>query len=942
MISQDLITSITPGVRITVRGEDFLVTQNINHIIEAEGITELVYGMKFTFDLKLEKFEVITPENTELIGDNSANYRRTKLFIETTLRNSSHFTESIEIANKGAIKPTKYQFIPTLKALKLPKPRILIADAVGLGKTIEVGIFLSELIRRGKGRKVLVVTPKSILSQFQQDVWSRFAIPLVRLDSSGIARIKTILPSNKNPFDYYDKVIVSIDTLKNNGKFRHYLEKVHWDIVVIDECHTVANASSQRGGLARFLADKCEALVLTSATPHNGKKENFANLIKLLDRTAIPYNGEFTGDNISHLYERRFKKDVESEVGDSFRDRITEKIDCLLTAEEEEVLLLISNFKKDAYKASNGDMSNGVLLFSIGLYKAYLSSPKACLTTLTKRLEKGIDEEEITDLLEDLRSRVEKIVKGKSDAKYMAFKQKLNYLDWQGRTKDKRIIIFAERRDTLRELKANLQHDFKLKDEAIQEFHGSMNDTEQQQAIEDFSKEESSIRLFLASDAGSQGVNLHYHCHQMFNYDVPWSIITLDQRNGRIDRFGQKETPYIYYLIGSSSNEKVQGDFRILERLKEKEEEVHKSLGDAGNVWKLFDADKEEQLVTKAMATSDISLIETENDEETDWLDVFSTEESPNKTNEVNFDDGFASFYPGEFSYYHNLLDEIAQKDDYWKGRFSIDKEDEIIEISQDEELSSSGVLFDIPENAFPKEKKDTFKLTTNKDIVEKAIELARKKKDAWPKFQLLYDLHPLARWMQHKLLAKVDKGKALVARIRKPLPENSAWFVFQGISSNGKGQPVLAKNFVIGRSFIGENVGHKEEFADFIKEFQLSNTLPDIAIEDSHLKLLQDMLPGAVEYAKKLYITQLQGNLEDELEDKLEEYKKRIDSWVQESEKQLTLDFGEEETGRNKKRDQRKKDVEAVFKGMSKFYDEIYQLRNEPFLRLLAVFYNA
>lgn len=194
-LSHESKHTIAAGIRLRLRDEDFIVTHVERDIIEAEGISELVKGMRFSFDLSLESYDVITPEATQLVGDNSNGYRKSKLFIETVLRNSSFYSGGIEIADKAAIRPSNYQFIPTIKALSLPKPRILIADGVGLGKTIQVGIFLTEMIRRGKGQRILVVTPKSILSQFQQEVWSRFSIPLVRLDSQGVARISTIIPT---------------------------------------------------------------------------------------------------------------------------------------------------------------------------------------------------------------------------------------------------------------------------------------------------------------------------------------------------------------------------------------------------------------------------------------------------------------------------------------------------------------------------------------------------------------------------------------------------------------------------------------------------------------------------------------------------------------------------------------------------------------------------
>jgi len=941
------IHNIAVGIRLSLRDEDFLITKVEKNIIETEGISELVKGMRFTFDLNLEDYDVITPEATKLVADNSNGYRKTKLFIETILRNSSFYSEGIEIANKAAIRPSNYQFIPTIKALSLPKPRILIADGVGLGKTIEVGVFLTEMMRRGKGQRILVVTPKSILSQFQQEIWARFSIPLVRLDSQGVARISSIIPTNKNPFDYYDKVIVSIDTLKNNGKFRHFLEKIEWDIVVIDECHNVANAGSDRGVLAKFLSQRCEALVLTSATPHNGKKKNFANLITLLDPTAIPYNGDFIAEDITPLYVRRFKKDVENEVGDSFKDRKTITFHAQLFPEEELVLEKIQHAKKDAFDKADGDLNNGALLFTIGLFKAYMSSPAACLETILNRLNKEKDDELTKDFLEDVKSLLQDILIKKQDGKLVELINQLKLSGWKGRKTDDRIIIFTERRKTLDYLEENLKKTFNITDDAIIQFNGSLTDTVQQDIIDKFSKEDNPFRVFLTSDAGSQGVNLHYHCHKMFNYDIPWSIITLEQRNGRIDRFGQKHTPYIYYLISKSDNPNIKDDFRILDKLKEKEEEVYKSLGDAATLWQLYDINKEESLVTKAIIKGDLSILDSKQiEDEIDWDDVYDLAPDKQIDPEKIFENPHCSFYTNDFNYYASLIEELKSTDDQLNETILIDRIDQLIEFVQTEELcgkknETQGVLYDIPAEAFP-DKKDTFKLTCDKEAVERSIEKARKK-EGWPQYQLLYDMHPLAKWLQYKILARIDKGNAPIARVRNPLPEKSAWFIFQGITSNKKGQPILSKAFVVGRSFIGNQQGNIDSFDAFVNEFRLFDELPTLEVEPAHLDILQAMLPDVVTSAKKLYTYDLQGSLGDEIEDKLKIYESKLNKWLLDSERQLVLQFGDEETGLGKSsKEKRKRDIDYVHNQTSEFYESFFQLDNDPYLRLLAVFYNV
>ena len=146
-------------------------------------------------------------------------------------------------ADDRVFKPMPFQVRTVEWALHQLRPRLLLADAVGLGKTIQVGMILAELMRRGRADRILVLAKKSMLTQFQSELWNRFGIPLVRLDSAGIARLRLRIPANKNPFEVYHRVIISIDTLKNVGSYRHFLERTRWDCVVIDEAHNVAGAS---------------------------------------------------------------------------------------------------------------------------------------------------------------------------------------------------------------------------------------------------------------------------------------------------------------------------------------------------------------------------------------------------------------------------------------------------------------------------------------------------------------------------------------------------------------------------------------------------------------------------------------------------------------------------------------------------------------------------
>jgi len=155
---------------------------------------------------------------------------------------------------QAAIDDLAFQHVPVLRALGMSRVRMLIGDDVGLGKTLEAGLIASELILRGRAGRILVVTTRAMLGQFQKEFWTRFSIPLARLDGSAIKRMRNRIPAHYNVFDQFERVIVSIDTLKRDLGIRTALEASRWDLVIIDEAHNAALRRNDdgAGSLRRF------------------------------------------------------------------------------------------------------------------------------------------------------------------------------------------------------------------------------------------------------------------------------------------------------------------------------------------------------------------------------------------------------------------------------------------------------------------------------------------------------------------------------------------------------------------------------------------------------------------------------------------------------------------------------------------------------------------
>lgn len=941
------MTDYAPGMRAVIRDEEWLIkkieTNSLGHqVLQCVGITPLVRNRDTIFLTDLEQIQIVDPASIQLIADSSPFFKRSLLYLESQWRQQLPTDRNLHIGHKAAMDPMPYQLDPTKLSLQRPRQRILIADTVGLGKTLEAGILMSELIARGKGKRILVVTVKSMMTQFQKEMWNRFTIPLVRLDSNRIQKIRASLPSNYNPFFYYDKTIVSIDTLKRDVEYRTHLEKAYWDIIVIDEAQNVAERGdhqAQRSRLAKLLANRSDTMIMLSATPHDGRAKNFASLMNMLDPTAIADPENYTPEDIKGLCIRRFKNDVKDQVNGSFLERQVTLEHCHASAQEEHAFDLLAEMQleMDAGKAKNTGR-----LFKTNLEKSLFSSPAACCKSIEARLKKLYKKYTVDDisdirLLEELHTALGQV----TPENFTRYQKLLELLrsdsyGWNPKDPGDRVVIFTERIETMNYLAEHLRTDLGLKSSAIQEISGGMSDAEQQRIVEDFGRTESPIRILVASDVASEGLNLHYLSHRLIHFDIPWSLMVFQQRNGRIDRYGQQKRPDIRYLLIESNNKQIKGDMRIIEILIQKEEQALKNIGDPALLLGKFNVEEEETVIAEA--------IESGSDADTfaQSLDADAQEFNP-------FEALMAAASETEETAIEQLSETVSDETlftdkEYLEQAVQYLNQTDSNPVQELQTVSGLDIRLTpemerrlralIPEEAMPQG--ETLRLSDDKAFCMEQMRTSMQKnmdEAAWPSSQYLWKLHPIFSWVNDKAGLLFKRAEAPVLGLPGVLYPGEALYIVSGSVPNLKSTPLIDEWF--GLLYRDGQFIQRLSMEEVVQKAGLrSARIPNTnCITNQSIVAASSLLHDVVTQAKT-YLTERYQQYQAEMNPKLDA---EVDKLIELQEKhkeyyQTTLFEHERQLQEQERR------VDKLFDDFTNWVKETLTIQNNPYIRIVSV----
>jgi len=567
---------------------------------------------------------------------------------------------------RSGITIEDYQLDPLVRAVQMPRSNLLIADDVGLGKTIEAGLIVQELLLRNRARSVLVVCPSSLQIQWRDQMRDKFGLEFRIVDSELMRELRRSRGLHTNPWSHFPRLITSIDFMKRDRPMRLFKELLpaegeskyprKFDILIVDEAHNCAPVGrgryatdSYRTEAIRTLAPHFEHKLFLTATPHNGYKESFSALMELLDDQRFARGVAPDRQQLQAVMVRRMKSELPTSFDGTprFPKREIQAIEVPYTKEEREAHAWLREYSELRQKSTKDSTEQYATEFVLKLLKKRLfSSPAAFLSTLQKHentlttvrnkdtgqkpklsfgiLRQQLDQAEQDDsdqedsaseavataseLLHILSSEEKELLKKmrawaeKAERRPDSKMQEL--LNWlrktikpDGKWTDERVVIFTEYRATLNWLQHILATEGFTEESRLMTLYGGMESDKREAIKAAFQTvpDKSPVRILLATDAASEGIDLQNHCHQIIHMEIPWNPNRLEQRNGRIDRHGQKKNVLVYHFVSkgygkqteiwnTSGGDVLDADLEFLMVAVRKVEQIREDLGKVGPV----------------------------------------------------------------------------------------------------------------------------------------------------------------------------------------------------------------------------------------------------------------------------------------------------------------------------------------------------------------------
>jgi SNF2 family DNA or RNA helicase len=618
----------------------------LNHVVRLQSLDEDSLGDELSVVWELEVGHTVTPPQglPERINPETFDDPTTLAGFVDAMRwgaVTSADPNRYQAPFWSGVNVEAYQLEPLRRALASPRANLLLADDVGLGKTIEAGLVLQELFLRHRARTAVIVCPPSLSLKWQDEMRDKFGLTFTIVNSELMAQVRRSHGLHANPFRLYPRIIVSMAWLPQ-VRAQRLLRDVYaqtaspnsarryaFDALIVDEAHHVAPSSpsavaggrgyavdTQRTIAVRQLADRCEHRLFLSATPHNGHPESFTALLEMIDPRRFSRGALLDPIALKEVTVRRLKHEL---TGKGFQKRRVSPVPFTPAADEQDMFALLDDIVTRSAKL-NGTKPGGDIVTML-LKKRFLSSPFAFGMTLSHYLSskagRGLREDDYDDVFGEGQADEEEGLWEQDEAERLreskgsdplcaaepgqlerlaewglAFESRpdsrleavLTFLDAVCRQAGKhwsneRVVVFTEYAHTVEWLKRVLaQRGYADRLAVIQ---GSTPPEDREYIRSQFTADpaEEDVRVLLATDAAGEGIDLQNHCHRLVNFDIPFNPSRLEQRIGRIDRYGQRAQPQVFHFVPDASASTYTADADFMARIARKVALVEQDLG---------------------------------------------------------------------------------------------------------------------------------------------------------------------------------------------------------------------------------------------------------------------------------------------------------------------------------------------------------------------------